>query len=229
MNSATFPASSLEFLKELSRNNNREWFAQHKEVYLQELGLMESFAQAMLDRLNRHDVIETLSGKKSLYRIYRDVRFSKDKTPYSSYWGGRFRRAGQQRRGGYYYHFETGGKSFVLCGFWGPGSQDLKRIREDIAFDQGPLRDILGDPAFLASFGSLEGEQVKTAPKGYDPGHEAIDLLRFKQYLVIRRFTDEEVLSRQFPELVDRAFKDMRPFLDYMSELLSTDINGLGL
>lgn len=226
MNTAIIPASAFTFLGRLKENNNREWFALNKEAYQKELVHLENFINALINQLNTHDVIETPSGKKSLYRIYRDVRFSKDKTPFSTYWGGRFRRATQQRRGGYYYHFEPGGKSFVLCGFWGPSPQDLKRIREEIAFDVGPLRNILNSESFVSSFGALQGQQVKTSPKGYDAGHEAIDLLRYKQYLVMQRFTDEEVLHQQFLQNLDLAFKNMRPFLNYMSEVLTTDING---
>jgi uncharacterized protein (TIGR02453 family) len=155
------------------------------------------------------------------------VRFSKDKTPFSTYWGGRYKRAGTHRRGGYYYHFEPGDKSFIICGFWGPSAQDLRLIREDIAFDPAPLRQILSNPQFVANFGLLQGEQLKTSPKGYDSTNEAIDLLRFKQYLVIRRFTDQQVLSADFLSLADQTFQDMRPFLDYMSAVLTSDKNGM--
>jgi len=229
MSTALIPVSCLEFLSLLKQNNNREWFALNKEAYQKELVYMEGFANALLKDLNTHDVIETSTGKKSLYRIHRDVRFSKDKTPFSIYWGGLFRRAGKQRRGGYYYHFESGGKSFVLCGFWGPSPQDLQRIREDIAFDAGPFRRILNSPSFISNFGNLHGEQLKTSPKGYDAGHEAIDLLRYKQFLVIRRFTDEEVLGENFLNQVDQVLKNMRPFLDYMSEVLTADVNGIAI
>ncbi|MDP9079944.1 MAG: DUF2461 domain-containing protein [Bacteroidota bacterium] len=218
--------SAFDFLEKLGCNNDRVWFAANKDEYLLELERMVQFADALLQELSRHDVIETQSGGKSLYRIYRDVRFSKDKTPYSTYWGGRFRRAGRQRRGGYYYHFEPGNKSFILCGFWNPNAQDLKLIREDIAFDAEPLRKILSNEGFVSSFGTLQGEQVKTNPRGYEPDHEAIGLLRFKQFLVRRRFTDEEVLNEDFVDLANQTLKNMRPFLDYMSGVLSADQNG---
>ncbi|MES2277170.1 MAG: DUF2461 domain-containing protein [Bacteroidota bacterium] len=226
MNKPSLPASCLDFMKQLKGNNNREWFALNKDAYLKELAPVELFAEALLSELNTHDVIETPSGKKSLHRIYRDTRFSKDKTPFKTDWSGGFRRATKYRRGGYYYHFEPG-NSFVLCGFWGPNADDLKRIRQDIAFDAAPLKAILNDAIFVKTFGTLQGEQLKTSPKGYQPDHEAIDLLRYKQFLVTRRFTDEEILRADFFEQACRAFRLMRPFLDYMSEALTTDINGL--
>ena len=148
------------------------------------------------------------------------------KHPYKTHWSGSFRRATDLRRGGYYFHIEPG-NSFVGGGFWGPNPEDLKRIRTDIAFDDKPLRQIISHPAFISTFGTLQGEQLKTRAKGFDADHKAIDLLRYKQFLLMRRFTDAEVLSDQFIDLVNQTFINMRPFFDYMSEILSTDSNGL--
>jgi uncharacterized protein (TIGR02453 family) len=223
------PASAFDFILQLRDNNNRNWFAENKPAYQQEVLHMANFAEGLLQAISKHDTIETVSGAKSLYRIHRDIRFSKDKTPFSTYWGGRYKRAGKHRRGGYYYHFEPGDKSFILCGFWGPSAPDIKLIREDIAFDPAPLRKILNHPTFAGNFGVLQGEQLKTSPKGYDSTHEAIDLLRYKQYLVMRRFTDEEVLADSFVHLADKTIQHMRPFLNYMSEVLTVDANGLQL
>jgi len=220
--------SSFYFLNTLKKNNNREWFAQNKELFLKEQTVIEEFAEGLLSELNRHDVIETVSGKKGLYRVYRDVRFSNDKTPYKTHWSGSFKRATKFRRGGYYFHIEPG-NNFIGGGFWNPSPADLKTVREDIAFDSRPLRAILSDRNFISSFETLKGEQVKTAPKGFPADHEAIDLLRFKQFLLIRRFTDEDVLSPGLLDTASEGFKHMRPFFDYMSEVLSTDVNGLTL
>ena len=219
------PASSLDFLKQLQQNNNREWFSDHKDEYLKQLEIIEQFANGLLAELNTHDVIETPTGKKALQRIYRDTRFSADKTPYKKYWGGGFTRATSARRGGYYFHLERG-NTFIAGGFWSPGAADLKRVRQDIDYDAAPLKKILNSKTFKATFGSLQGEQVKTSPKGFDATHEAIDLLRYKQFLLIRRFTDDEVTSPSFLAEASQAYKNMRPFFDYMSEVLSTNNNG---
>ncbi len=219
-------ASSFEFLKAVGKNNNRDWFNTHKTTYLNELAHVESFAEALLQLMNKHDVIDTPNGKKSLHRIYRDTRFSKEKTPYKTNWSGGFTRASKLRRGSYYFHLEPG-KSFVGGGFWGPNPEDLKRIRDEMAYDTAPLRKILKSKNFVSTFGSLQGEQVKTAPKGFAADDPAIDLLRYKQFLLIKRFSDKEVLSSTFLKEADQAFKHMRPFLDYMSEVLTTDVNGL--
>lgn len=219
-------ASNLDFLTQLKENNNREWFSANKAQFEQEQANIVAFADELLNKLNLHDVIETPSGKRSLYRIYRDVRFSKDKTPYQNYWGGGFRRATKFRRGGYYFHIERG-KSFVAGGFWGPNAEDLKRIREELAQDASELRAILAQPSFISSFGVLKGDQLKTSPKGFEAGHPDIDLLRFKQFLLVKKFNDEEVLSSNFTAQVDQTFQHMRPFFDYMSEVLTTDANGV--
>jgi uncharacterized protein (TIGR02453 family) len=220
------PSSSFNFLNALKENNHREWFNANKAVFQKEQQLIETFAEQLLQELNKHDQIETPSGKNSLHRIYRDTRFSKDKTPYKVNWSGSFRRATKYRRGGYYFHLEPG-DSFIAGGFWAPNAQDLKRIRDDIAFDPAPLRKILSSKPFVSTFEALQGEQLKTTPKGFEAMHEAIDLLRYKQFLLIKKFTDQEVLSEHFLKEANLTFKNMRPFFDYMSEVLTTDINGL--
>ena len=219
------PASSLDFLRSLQENNDREWFNAHKEEYVLQKEIMENFAERLLAELNKHDVIDTPSGKKSLHRIYKDTRFSKVKIPYKNNWGGNFARATKQRRGGYYYHIEPG-NSFIGGGFQGPSAEDLKRLRDEFSADPAPLRKILEDKSFVETFGQIKGDQLKTTPKGFSPDNEAIDLLRYKQFLLFKRFTDEEVLADSFLGEANHVFKKMRPFFDYMSEVLTTDVNG---
>ena len=220
--------SSLEFLKLIKKNNNRDWFNTNKERYLKEHDNIIAFADALLFEMNKHDVIENPSGKKSLHRIYRDTRFSKEKTPYKTNWSGGFQRATKKRRGGYYFHIESG-NSFVAGGFWGPEPKDLKRIRDEFAYDAAPLRKILKSKNFVNTFGKLEGEQIKTTPKGFDSNDPAIDLLRYKQLYVMKKFTDKQVLSDTFVKQVNDTFKAMRPFFDYMTEVLTTDVNGISI
>jgi len=225
MTKALILPSNFEFLKLLKKNNDRDWFNARKERYLKELENMENFADVLLEEMNKHDAIETLNGKKSLHRIYRDIRFSKDKTPYNTHWGGGFKRATKFRRGSYYFHLSPG-NSFVAGGFWGPDANDLKRIRDEFAYDPKPFRKILKSKTFVNTFGTLKGEQIKTTPKGFNADDEAIDLLRYKQFLLRKSFTDKEVLAPDFLKKVNETFLTMRPFLDYMSEALSTDVNG---
>lgn len=222
------PASSLDFLKLLKNNNNREWFNARKNEFLKEQAYIETFAGLLLDELSKHDLIETASGKKSLHRIYRDTRFSKEKIPYKINWSGSYTRATKQLRGGYYFHLEPG-NSFLAGGFQAPNADDLKRIRDEISFDSTPLKKILNSKSIIETFGGLRGEQLKTTPKGYDANNEAINLLRYKQFILIKNFTDGEVLSPTFIFHANQTFRNMRPFFDYMSEVLTSDKDGLAM
>lgn len=220
------PESIFEFLKDIKKNNNRLWFSDHRERYVKEHEYMIAFADALLGEMSKHDNIETPSGKKSLHRIYRDTRFSKDKTPYKNNFSGGFRRATKQLRGGYYFHIQPG-NTFVAGGFFGPNPEDLKRIREDIDRNYEDWRKLFANKTFKKTFNKLQGEQVKTRPKGFSKDHPAIDLLRYKQFILKHSFTDKEVLAPDFLAEVDRTFKNMRPFFNYMSEVLTTDLNGV--
>jgi uncharacterized protein (TIGR02453 family) len=219
------PASGLDFLRILKENNNREWFNARKDEFLRQQALIENFAGLLLNELNRHDQIEIQPGKKILHRIYRDTRFSKEKIPYKTNWSGSFKRATRQRRGGYYFHIEPG-NSFLAGGFQAPNPEDLKRIRDDISFDAAPLNKILNSNPFRETFGTLQGEQVKTTPKGFDKNNEALDLIRHKQFLLIIHFTDEQALSPSFLKEASQTFRNMPPFFDYMSEVLGSDSDG---
>ena len=209
-------------MTDLRHNNNREWFNTHKERYQTVHEQFKAFAADLLDAMSHHDEIE----KMRTHRIYRDIRFSKDKPPYKQHFSGGLKRATKWRRGGYYFHVEPG-NSFAGGGFWGPNSADLKRIRVEIAADDRPLRKILTSAAFKKHFGQLEGDTLKTAPQGFAKDHPAVDLLRYKQFLLIHRFSDQEVLAANFGHQLNMAFRAMRPFFNYMSDVLTTDENGV--
>ena len=221
-------SKTFDFLNQLINNNNRDWFSTHKNRYEEAQNNMIGFADHVLVEMQKQDHLETTSGKKSLQRIYRDIRFSKDKTPYKKHFGGSFKRATHLLRGGYYYHIQPN-NSFIAGGFWGPNKEDLLHIRKHIASDEQALRDVLNGTSFKDNFGELQGEQLKTAPKGFDKEHTAIDLLRYKQFIVRHSFTDKEVLAPDFHHKIAEGFQLMRPFFDYMSEVLTLDLNGTPL
>lgn len=222
---STITKSNLEFLQTLKQNNNRDWFTNNKDVYEKHHIETINFADAVLNEMRKHDNIETISGKKSLMRIYRDVRFSKDKSPYKTNWGIGFSRATKLLRGGYYVHISPG-ESFVGGGFWNPEPADLQRMRKEISLSPKEFRAILNDKTFKNTFGELQGEKLKTVPKGFEKDDEAIDLLRFKQFLISKKFSDKEVLEPGFYKKVNETFKAMRPFFDFMSTALTTNENG---
>lgn len=226
MSSTVIKKEALDFLKTLSKNNNRDWFNKHKERYTEARSNIISFADSLLFEMNKHDEIATLSGKDSLFRIYKDVRFSKNKTPYNTHWSGFFKRASKKLRGGYYFNIKPGG-SVLAGGFWGPEPKDLKRIRQDIDLNYTDWKKLLAGKTFIKTFGKMTGEQVSSSPRGYSKDHPAIDLLRYKQFILRHEFTDKEVFSPDFPYNASDVFKKMRPFLNYMSEVLTTDANGV--
>lgn len=225
---ASIDKNSLDFLKALSKNNSRDWFNTHKDRYTRAHHNIIAFADALVAEMGKHDTIETLSGKESLFRIYRDIRFSKDKTPYNTHWSGALKRATKKLRGGYYFHIKPG-NSFVAGGFWGPEPNDMKRIRQDIEYNYRDWKKMLGNKRLVKTFGKLTGEQVSSAPRGYTRDHPAIDLLRHKQFILKHTFNDKEVCSPRFVYRVSDVFKQMRPFLNYMSDVLTTDLNGESL
>lgn len=220
----TIQSDTLQFLRDLSENNNRPWFQANKTRYEAALENMKQLLKAVEQALGETDHLE----EAAIFRIYRDVRFSSDKSPYKTHFGMYFSRATKKLRGGYYLHIEPGA-SFAGGGFWQPNPQDLKRIRDEFAVDDQPIRQIMADPVFKKYFGALQGEELKTAPKGYEKDHPAIDLIRKKSFTVQRPFADAEVLSDGFVHEVKRTFEAMRPYFDYMSVVLTTDMNGESL
>lgn len=217
--------STLQFLKNLSECNDRDWFNANKMQYLKARENVEQFFDRLIAKMNTHDQIDTPSGKKMLYRIYNDVRFSKNKSPYNPRFAGYLKRTKPMLRGGYYIWIKPG-ESHIGCGFVHPDPEDHKRIRLDILHNYEDWNKILNLKSIKSNFGKMEGAQLKTAPKGFPKEHPAIDLLRFKQYWFERSFSDKDVLSGDFLNNVNKTFKSIRPFFDYMSEVLTTDLNG---
>ncbi|MCF6351669.1 MAG: DUF2461 domain-containing protein [Cyclobacteriaceae bacterium] len=211
----------FHFLKNLKANNTREWFNDHKPTFQKHQAEVKAFYQEVEARLSQTDQIE----KHKVFRIYRDVRFSKDKTPYKTRFAGYFIRATRELRGGYYLNIEPG-NCIVGGGFYGPEPDDLKRIRQEFEQDDSEIRAILNNKKFKSIFGKLQGSELKSAPRGFDPAHSAIDLIRKKQFYVLRSFTDKEVQSPDFINQVMETYLAMRPYFDYMSAVLTTNMDG---
>lgn len=228
MKNTSIPVSTFEFLSDLEANNDRDWFNKNKKRYQKEQASVIAFVDDFLDRMKQVDQITNESGKKSLMRIYRDVRFSNDKRPYDPRFAGSFARVKPQLRGGYFFRFKPG-ETVVGGGFYQPESADLKLIREHIAQDSEPLRSVLESKGFKSTFGELMGEQVKTSPKGYGKEHPEIDLLRYKSMYAFKSFADEQVHSEDFLEEAVAVYLAIRPFFDVMTEYLTTDLNGISL
>ena len=214
----------LSFYRQLSENNNREWFETQKVRFKALENEVKAFAGDLKTTLNDADEIDQFK----VFRIYRDVRFSKNKTPYKTNTGIAFHRKKPQLRGGYYIHLAPG-DSFIASGFWNPNKEDLLRIRKEIEVDAEEFRAVINHKDLKTLWGNLEGEEVKTAPKGFSKTHPDIDLIRKKQYLFIKKFSDQDLLAPDFKNQVNIHFKALRPFLDYMTSVLTTDLNGVSL
>lgn len=213
----------FSFLKRLKVNNNRDWFDDHKPAFKALEKKLKEFYDEVGNRLKQHDDIEKIKA----FRIYRDVRFSKNKTPYKNHMAASFTRRKPAFRGGYYLHIAPDNDSFLAVGFWKPEKEDLFRIRKEIELDGEEFREIIQQENLQNYWGRLEGEQLKKAPKGFDKNHPHIDLLNFKQHTFTKKFSDKEVLAEDFIDKVDEHFKAIRPFFDYMSSVLTTDLNGV--
>ncbi|OIQ23879.1 DUF2461 domain-containing protein [Lacinutrix sp. MedPE-SW] len=215
----------LEFLKKLEENNNREWFNEHKPKFKKLETEVKAFFAAINQKLNVHDETD----KVKVFRIYRDVRFSKNKTPYKTHFGGSFHRVKPRLRGGYYFQIQPNNQSFLATGFWNPSKEDLLRIRKEFEMDDEEIRTIINQETFKSVWGNLEGEELKTAPKGFDKEHQAIDLIRKKQFIFTKKITDKELVSKDLLTIIDESFKTIRPYFDYMSDVLTTNLNGESL
>lgn len=226
--SSSILPSTLAFLQDLAQNNNKEWFQAHKPAYEQAHANMSAFAREFLKLMQDHDRIVTERQGSNLYRIYNDLRFHKNKPIFNTRFAGGFNRVKPALRGGYYFHIEPG-RSYVSCGFFGPSADDLKRIREDIALNLEDWQAVLASPDIVKTFGRMQGDQLKTAPSGYPKDHPSVELLRYKQFIFRRFFTDAEVLATDFVIQANSALKAIRPFFDYMSEMLTSDANGVSL
>lgn len=215
-----------EFLADLEVHNEKPWFEANRARYRAAHANMVAFAEALLERMCMHDKLSTPSGARSLMRIHTDQRFHKDRPPYAPRFGGRLVRVKPALRGGYFFRIQPGGRSHVTCGFMGPEPDDLRLIRQDIAYDHEIWRRLLRGRNLRTHFGELFGEELATIPRGFAKDHPAADLLRKKQFLLRRQFSDEEVLAKDFLDEVVLTYRAVRPWFDHMTAVLTTDGNG---
>jgi uncharacterized protein (TIGR02453 family) len=216
---------TVAFLKQIENNNDRDWFAENKSTYQEGLSEFKTIFTEVEALMKAHDAIDTAK----VFRIYRDVRFSKNKLPYKTHFSGSFGRKKPELRGGYYVHIQPNNKSFIATGFWDPNKEDLLRIRREFEMDDEEIRDIISNKSFKSVWGILEGDELKTAPRDFDKEHKAIDLIRKKQFIFTKTYTDKEVLSSGFVNSVNKDFKTIKPFFNFMSDVLTTNLNGESL
>jgi uncharacterized protein (TIGR02453 family) len=210
---------ALKFLKELKSNNHKEWFDQNKNRYLSIKKNFENFVQELIEGISVFDKeLGSLDPKKAIFRIYRDVRFSKDKIPYKVHMGAYIAPGGSKSpKAGYYFHLEPG-KSMIAGGLWMPEPPILNSIRQAIDYDPKPLLKIINARSFKNTFGQIEGEKLSRPPKGFDPEHPQIELIKHKSFNVMHALSDAEVNSASFKKDLLKIYKEMKPLNDFLNK-----------
>jgi uncharacterized protein (TIGR02453 family) len=215
-------ATTLKFLKNLGKNNTKEWFDEHKPDYQDAKADYESIVQQLIDGLAKQDAAVTgLQIKDCVFRIYKDVRFSKDKTPYKTNMGAAFSPGGRKSpRPGYYFHLEPGGASFAGGGLWMPEAAVLKKVRQEIDYNFAEFQQIISNKEFIKYFGKIEGEALKTVPQGYQPDNPAIAYLKLKSFTVWHAFSDDECTQPALVREILKVFAVMQPFVKFLDRAL---------
>ena len=211
----------LKFLRSLSRNNNRDWFEKNKPKYLEAKEVFDEFVARQLEELIAFD--ESLTGldpKKLTFRIYRDVRFSKDKKPYKTNFGAAFSPSGKgMGKPGYYLHIQPGGESFVAGGLFQPEPENLAKVRQEIDYNGDTLMKIMGNKKFKALFKDFwDEDKLKRPPKGYPEDHSYIEWIKLKSFIVTHQFSDAEVGDKKFIKTTTGAFKILKPLNEFLKE-----------
>lgn len=214
----------LKFLKDLSRHNDREWFEKNKSRYVEAKAGFEEVVANVLGELVKFDGgLAGLNPKKLPFRIYRDVRFSKDKRPYKTNMGAGFSPNGRLvQEPGYYLHFEPGNKSFVAGGIYQPDAENLAKVRQEIDYNAKDLRRIVTAKKFRKLFTDFDDfDKLKTAPKGYPKDHPEIEWLKLKSFIVSTPFTDKEVADKKFTTRVAGVCREIKPLNDFIREAIA--------
>lgn len=213
----------LKFLKDIAKHNDRVWFEKNKPRYLEVKSAFDDFLEAFHKELLKFDdSLGNLNPRKLAFRIYRDVRFSKDKRPYKINMGAGFSSRGKmEQEPGYYVHIEPG-KCFIAGGLYMPDPPNLAKIRQEIDYNPARLLKILNDRKFKKLYKGLDDwDKLKTVPKGYPKDHPHIDILKNKSFIVSHQFTDAEVKSKDFVKKLAAAARTLKPLNDYLGEAIS--------
>jgi uncharacterized protein (TIGR02453 family) len=214
----------LKFLKDLAKNNNREWFDKNKPKYLEAKESFDQIVANLLEEMIKFD--DTLGGldpKKLTFRIYRDVRFSKDKRPYKNNFGAAISSEGKGLgTPGYYFQIEPGNKSFVAIGLFQPQPEYLGKVRQEIDYNGDKLKKIFNEKKFKKSFSKFwDEDSLKKAPKGYPADHTYVEWLKLKSFVVTHEFTDSEVTDKKFIKNVIDTLKSAKPLNEFLKEAIA--------
>ncbi len=218
-------ASTIQFLIDLKENNNKIWFEANKTAYETAKKDFEQFVGQVLDKMTA--IIPELANQKPkdcVFRIFRDVRFSKDKSPYKPNFGAVFAKGGRKSMGaGYYIHLEPNGSCFAGGGIWMPENNILKAIRQEIDYNLDEFESIVNNKKFKTMYPAVEGEKLKNPPQGYDANHKAIEYLKLKSFTVHHQVSDNLLLKKDFAENVFEMFETMTPFIHFLDRAVELE------
>ncbi|MEO8860668.1 MAG: DUF2461 domain-containing protein [Ginsengibacter sp.] len=221
-----FQSKTVTFLKELKKNNNKPWFDNNKEKYLATKIDFEHFVQQLIKGISAFDSdIKSLEVKNCTFRINRDIRFSKDKTPYKTGMGASFNNGGKKSKfAGYYFHLEPGGKSFAGGGLWMPTPPDLQKMRQEIDYCLPEFKKIIFAPSFEKQYpGGLEtnpNQMLVNVPKGYDKENPAAAFLKLKNFVATRPIADKLLTTPALEKEVIHAFKGLLSLVKFINQSL---------
>lgn len=222
---AILDKSTLTFLKSLKKNNNRDWFNQNKVLYEDAKYSFEIFLDSLIEKTSEFD--KTLHGllpKDCMFRIYRDIRFSKNKSPYKTNFGAVIQKGGRKSGiAGYYFHLEPGNNSFLAGGLYMPPPEILTTVRSAIFNKHSEFKRIIKSRKFAEYFGEIwEGDKLKTTPKGFPKDHPSSEYLKYKSYIVSHELKDKQILSDSIIDYSAKIFKVMKPFNDFLNQNINS-------
>jgi uncharacterized protein (TIGR02453 family) len=210
---------TFQFLKDIKKNNDRDWFAANKPRYEEARQDFIAVVDELITTIGKFDPkIASLDAKKAVFRIYKDTRFSKDKTPYKTNMGAHLVAHHEKvhDRAGYYIHIEPG-NCFLAGGAYLPPGPWIKAIRQEIDYNAADLKKIINSKSFKSYFGEIEGDKLKTAPRDYPKDHPEIELLKYKSFLAVHKFSEKEILSDDFSKYAGKVFKAIQPFDEFLN------------
>lgn len=218
--------STLKFLKNLTKNNNREWFEKNRKNYEATKTDVIQLIDCVIKQLGKKDpTIASLNAKDCLYRINRDIRFSKDKSPYKKNIAASLIKGGKKSDfGGYYIHIEPGGKSFIGGGKYQADPDMLRKIRQEIDYNWEEFRSIIRSKKFVSVYGDLDKSpelSLSREPKGYEKDNPAIDYIKLKSWIAMIELTDEELTNKDLVKKITAAFDALQPLLNFLNRAIA--------
>lgn len=221
-----FQQSTIQFLKTLAKSNTKVWFDEHRNNYLAAKKDYENFVASLLKKMaDSHPDIKDLQVKDCTFRINRDIRFSKDKTPYKINMGASLNRGGKKSiYAGYYFHLEPGNKSFAGGGLWMPMPPELKKVRQEIDYNLDEFSGILKEKKFITHFNQIDTSddaKLVNVPRGYEKTNPAAEYLKLKSFVALQNITDSELTKPSLVAEACKTFGALKPFITFLNQALA--------